>query len=105
MNVLERLRTIIARGQNRVFLGGRPTAHIISSTFVGAPPHSVFGAFTDLENAAERIEDVVSLEKLTDGPMGVGTGFREARIMLRRAATEEPEVTAFESEKSYCVGC
>jgi uncharacterized protein YndB with AHSA1/START domain len=68
---------------------------------IEAPPHRVFEIFTDLEHAADRIKGIQHLEVLTDGPVGVGTRFRETRKMFGKEATEEMEITAFEPPESY----
>ncbi|MHC5114164.1 MAG: SRPBCC family protein [Planctomycetota bacterium] len=70
---------------------------------INASPDVVFDVFTDLENAAERIDGIKTLEVLTEGPVGVGTRFRETRIMFRKEATEEMEFTAFDAGRSYVV--
>jgi hypothetical protein len=61
--------------------------------------------FTDLDGAAERVDGIQKLEKLTDGPVGLGTRFRETRRMFRKEAAEEMEFTAFEPGRSYGVCC
>lgn len=68
------------------------------------PVAAVFGVFTDLANAPKRIHGIKKLEVLTPGPVGVGTRFRETRIMFKREATEEMWITAFEPNRSYSVG-
>lgn len=78
-------------------------ARIALSLDVAAPPGRTFEVFTDLEKAPERVAGIVKLELLTDGPVGKGTHFRETRIMFKREATEEMEITAFEQGKSYAV--
>ena len=72
---------------------------------VEAPIDAVFDIFSDIPRADEMIDDIVSIEMLTDGPVGVGTRWRETRMMFKREATEEMEVTAFDRGKSYTVGC
>ncbi len=72
---------------------------------VEAPIDAVFDIFSDIPRADEMIDDIVRIEMLTDGPVGVGTRWRETRIMFKREATEEMEVTAFNRGKSYTVGC
>lgn len=72
---------------------------------VAAPVERVFEVFVDLDRAAERISSIVRLETLTDGPVGVGTRFRETRIMFKREATEEMEFTAFEQGRGYTIEC
>ncbi len=71
---------------------------------VHAPIEKVFATFTDLRGAANHINGITKLEVLTDGPIGVGTKFRETRIMFKKEATEELEITSFEPNQSYSVG-
>ena len=73
------------------------------STHVSAPIERVFEVYTDLERAVERIPDIVSLEMLSDGPFGVGTRWRETRVMMKKEATEEMWVSACDPPKSYTV--
>ena len=66
-------------------------------------PAEVFRVFSDLERAAERVTGIEKIELLSDGPVGVGTRWRETRIMFKKEATEEMEITAFEPGKGYIV--
>lgn len=70
---------------------------------IDAPASLVFEVFTDLENAAERVRGINSLEVLTDGPVGKGTRFRETRTMFGKQATETMEIVAFDPPHSYSV--
>ncbi len=72
---------------------------------VEAPIDAVFDLFSDIPRADEMIDAIVKIEMLTDGPVGVGTRWRETRMMFKREATEEMQVTAFDPGKSYTVGC
>ena len=72
---------------------------------VNAPSDSVFEVFSDLRSAADRISGITKLEVVTDGPVGVGTRFRETRVMFKRECTEEMEITGFEPGRSYTVHC
>ncbi len=72
---------------------------------IAAPPDKVFAALSDFEHAAETIRGITKIEMLTDGPVGLGTRFRESRIMFNREATEEMEVTAWNQGRSYTLGC
>jgi carbon monoxide dehydrogenase subunit G len=74
------------------------------STRVAAPVAEVFALFTDLKNAAGRVKAIKRIELLTNGPVGVGTRFRETRVMFKRDATEEMEITEFEPNRRYTVG-
>lgn len=48
-----------------------------------APRERVFDVCSSFEHAADRIAGIERVEMLTDGPMRVGTWFRETRIMTR----------------------
>lgn len=69
---------------------------------VAAPPERVFDMATDLSRAAERIDGIESVEVLTDGPVGVGTRWRETR---RGMGTEELEITGYDPPRSYDAEC
>ena len=72
---------------------------------IEAAPEAVFEVFADLDKFADRVSGIVRIERLTDGAVGVGTRFRETRMMFKREATEEMEFTAFEAGRSYTLGC
>jgi uncharacterized protein YndB with AHSA1/START domain len=71
------------------------------TTEVAAPPERVFAAFTDYAHIAEHVSAIQRVELLTEGPVGVGTRFRETRTMFGREATETMEVTAFDPPRSF----
>jgi carbon monoxide dehydrogenase subunit G len=72
---------------------------------VAADPKTVFAAASDFANAPKRITGITRVEMLTQGPVGVGTRFRETRRMFGKEATETMEVTAFEPGRSYVLAC
>jgi len=72
---------------------------------VDAPADRTFEVFSDLRRAPERIPDIISLEVLSEGPVGVGTRFRETRKVFGKEATEEMEVVAYEPGRVYAVEC
>jgi hypothetical protein len=76
---------------------------ITVTTHFDAPVHEVFEVCTDLRNAADRVNAIKKLEVLTEGPIGLGTRFRETRVMMGKEATEEMEFTSFEPNRSYTV--
>lgn len=78
---------------------------LVLAKHVAAPPAKVFAAFTDLDEFAGRIASIVRVERLTPGPVGRGTRFRETRVMFKREATETMEFRAFEAGRSYTLGC
>ena len=65
---------------------------IIVEVRVSAPVERVFAAATDIPCWPETIEAITRVEMLTEGPVAVGTRFREARTMFGREETEEMTV-------------
>lgn len=78
-------------------------ATLIVSTHVSAPLERVFEVFTDIEKAEERIPAITKVEKLSDGPFGNGTRWRETRVIMKKEATEEMWVTGFQPPHGYTV--
>jgi len=76
---------------------------LIVSTQVAGPLDAVFAVFTDLAKASERIPEITALELLTDGPVGKGTRWRETRLMFKKEAVEEMEITSFDAPHTYTV--
>ena len=76
-----------------------------TSMHIGASPEAVFALATDFGRAAEVIRAIENVEMLTEGPVGLGTRFRETRTVLGHATTQEMEVTAFDSPSLYALGC
>ncbi len=72
---------------------------------IAASPKTVMATATDFENCSEFISGIVKVEMLTEGPVGLGTRFRETRIMFKREATEEMEITSFDSDSGYTLSC
>ncbi len=70
---------------------------------IAAPVDIVFDVFSDGVNLQDRIDGITKVEILSDVKQGVGTRWRETRIMFGRAATEEMEISAFQPNKSYDV--
>jgi carbon monoxide dehydrogenase subunit G len=63
---------------------------------IAAPPTAVFAVIADVERMPTRIPGVRKIEVLTPGPVGVGTKFRETRIMFGKEATETFEVVEYD---------
>ena len=76
---------------------------IVIQETINAPPDTVFAMFADFHNAEKNVSGISRIEVLADGPIGVGTRFRETRTMLGREHSEEMEITAFDSPNSYTV--
>ena len=73
------------------------------SRTINAPVEVVFEAFADVHGFADRVDGIERVEVLTDGPVGLGTRFRETRIMFGKEATEEMEFTRFEKDQAITV--
>ena len=61
--------------------------------FIKAPRDKVFALTNDLDRVMEWLPAGVLIEKLTPGPLRVGTRYRETRRILGRDDTEIYEVT------------
>ncbi len=79
-------------------------AAMIMKEHYDASPEKVFEVASDFHNAADNIGSITKCEVITDGPVGVGTRFRETRLMFKRECTEEMEVVEFDPPRSYTLG-
>ncbi len=96
--------------RTRQYIGGTHTGVPPMPSFtierhIDAPGAETFAVFSDLQSAPDRIKEIVSLEVLTDGPVGAGTRFRETRIMMKKEATEEMEISDWRPGEGYVVTC
>ncbi len=78
---------------------------MISATeTINAPRGRVFAMLSDIPNAASRIPDIKKIEMLTEGPVGVGTKWRETRAMFGREHAETMWISEFRAPEFYAVG-
>ena len=70
-------------------------------TEIAAPPDVVFATMTDVARWPDFIGEVERAELLTDGPVRVGTRFRETRQMFGRSASEEMTVAELELPRRF----
>ncbi len=70
-------------------------------TVIDAPIEDVFARMVDLENWPQYISDVTEVEVFTPGPVGVGTRFRETRIMFGREASEDMTFSEFDPPRRF----
>ena len=68
---------------------------------IDATPQIVFDAATNVQAWPEVIDDIVSVEVLTEGPVGQGTVFRETRVMFGKEATEQMTFQIFDRPHRY----
>jgi carbon monoxide dehydrogenase subunit G len=73
------------------------------SEWIGRPPKEVFDFVTDPNNAPKVVSSVKSMVRLTDGPTGKGTRYRETRLMNGKEQSAELEVAAFQPNEQYAV--
>jgi uncharacterized protein YndB with AHSA1/START domain len=67
---------------------------------ISASPERVFSTMTDLDGWSTWMKGLVRVEKLTDGPVGVGTEWRETRKMMGKEGSEVFDITAFDPPRS-----
>ncbi len=65
------------------------------SLHVDAPVEAVFDAVAHIQNFREIVPDIIKVEFLSEQQTGVGTRFRETRMMGKREAATELEVTEY----------
>lgn len=74
---------------------------VIVSETIQATQESVFTMASDIPNFSNNISGIIKVEQLTDGPVKVGTRWRETRIMFGKEATEEMEFVKIDPPNSY----
>ncbi len=72
---------------------------------IAAPRELVFDTIAHIENFAEINPDIVEIEILSDVRRGVGTRFRETRMMGKRKASTILEVTEYEENEHIRIVC
>jgi hypothetical protein len=97
--------TVRIADEDELARGHQIMAPCAISKKIEAPPSAVFAVFSDFANAAGRIKAITKLEVVTPGPIGIGTRFKETRVMFGKEHTEEMHITAFEPGQSYEVAC
>ena len=68
---------------------------------IAAPPERVWAGLIDIDRMGEWMKGLVRIEKLTEGPFGKGTQFRQVRKMYGREASEVFEVTEFDPPRMF----
>jgi hypothetical protein len=73
------------------------------SEWISRSPKDVFDFITTSDNAPRVVSSVQNMVKLTEGPVRVGTRYRETRLMNGKEHQAELEVTAYEPDQKYAV--
>lgn len=74
----------------------------VNTVDVGRPAEEVFAYLADFENVPEWNYAIESTTKLSGGPVGVGTAYRQVRTIPSRSE-ERFEVTAFEPDRRLAI--
>ena len=73
------------------------------SEWIARPPKEVFDFITASDNAPKVLPSVKSMVKLTEGPVRVGTRYRETRLMQGKEQSAELEVVSYEPDQKYAM--
>lgn len=63
---------------------------------IARSPQDVFAVLSDPTTAVEFLENITRSEKLTEGPIGFGTRFRETRVVGGKEVSADLLVTVYE---------
>lgn len=63
---------------------------------INAPIEKVFALIADIDRAREWMPSDATVQRITDGPLRVGSRYRETRPVMGKMDTEEYEITAFD---------
>lgn len=62
---------------------------------INATKVELFNAFSDLKNLANNVRAIKGIELLTPGDVGIGSKFKETRVMFGKESSETMEITQF----------
>ncbi len=65
---------------------------------IPASKSKCFEAFSDLNNLSDKVTAITQIELLTPGEIGVGTKFKETRVMFGKESSEVMDITLFEPD-------
>lgn len=68
------------------------------SEHIMRPPHEVFAVISDPREAIGFLDNITDSTKLSDGPIGVGTTFRETRVVSGKESSADLRITAYEPD-------
>ena len=78
-------------------------APITTSKQIAAPVELVFDVLSNIPEAADTVSAITQIEMLSSGDMGVGTRWKETRVIFGKESTEEMGFTEFERPHRYVV--
>lgn len=65
---------------------------------ISRPPREVFAVISDPRQATGFLDNITSSVKLTEGPIGVGTTFRETRVVHGKESSADLLITEHEPD-------
>lgn len=68
---------------------------------IARPPKEVFELVSNPANGSKFVDNIKECKKLTEGPIGVGTRFRETRLMNGKEASADLLVSACEPHTHF----
>lgn len=71
------------------------------SEHIARSPREVFEVISNPTEATKFLDNIVESKQLTDGPLGVGTVFRETRVANKTTASADLMVTAHEPDTRF----
>jgi uncharacterized protein YndB with AHSA1/START domain len=71
--------------------------------WISRSPKEVFDFITSSDNAPKVVQSVKSMVKLSEGPVRIGTRYRETRLMNGKEQHAELEVAAYEPNQKYAM--
>lgn len=71
--------------------------------WISRSPKEVFDFITSSDNAPKVVQSVKSMVNLTEGPVRLGTRYRETRLMDGKEQHAELEVVAYEPNQKYAM--
>lgn len=74
---------------------------MVVSQEIHVPRQIVFDALMDIPGYATPIPAITKCEVLTEGPVAIGTRFKETRVMFGKEATEVMEFTELDRPRGY----
>ena len=73
------------------------------SEWISRSPKEVFDFITSSDNAPKVVQSVKSMVKLSEGPVRIGTRYRETRLMNGKEQHAKLEVAAYEPNQKYAM--
>ncbi len=77
--------------------------NLLLTETIDAPPDRVWEVVADVKKWQSTIEGIQKIELLSERSSGVGTRWRETRVMFGKEAVEEMGISGWDPKRSYTV--